>query len=370
MQEVRANRIERLAECLLADMLPMAGSIADADTPATSFLLCFPQEQLKHSHCASRLCPCGFRFRRVVAMHEAGPSRDRSSPSGVRGPVLLPPCSRQRPFAMAGALHVPPPLRRFAPQRRHALATARPSFHEGRRGSSHILTTFPRRCAPHPGSDSGPITAWPPSSTSVTYWCCSTTTRCSANQVRTRCKVSMACWNVFIIRVAVPAKRQVSIFCRSMSCMLISSLVLGHAFHAAIDDGNHAHGGVVSSRHLVEGAHFFHAVVGLQQQSQDQDPSRARPLCRRAQPVPAGLDSHTVGALNGAAVFERAGVLAEHAGRHEFAASADLLHVLRRFGSHLLADVAACSRRIGGQQVSRPAGSSASMPAAMSIDPA
>jgi hypothetical protein len=41
----------------------------------TSLRLCFPQEQLKRSHCATRLCPCGFRFRRVVAMHEASPSR-------------------------------------------------------------------------------------------------------------------------------------------------------------------------------------------------------------------------------------------------------------------------------------------------------
>jgi hypothetical protein len=28
--------------------------------------------------------------------------RERSKPSGVRGPVLLPPCSRQRPFGIAG----------------------------------------------------------------------------------------------------------------------------------------------------------------------------------------------------------------------------------------------------------------------------
>ena len=41
----------------------------------TSLRLCFPQEPLKRSHCATRLCPCGFRFRRVVAMHEASPSR-------------------------------------------------------------------------------------------------------------------------------------------------------------------------------------------------------------------------------------------------------------------------------------------------------
>ncbi len=37
--------------------------------------LCFPQEQLKLSHSATRLCPCGFRICRVVAVHEASPSR-------------------------------------------------------------------------------------------------------------------------------------------------------------------------------------------------------------------------------------------------------------------------------------------------------
>ena len=40
-----------------------------------SLRLYFPQEPLKLSHSATRLCPCGFRFRRVVAMHEASPSR-------------------------------------------------------------------------------------------------------------------------------------------------------------------------------------------------------------------------------------------------------------------------------------------------------
>src|SRR6185369_11148981 len=33
-------------------------------------------------------------------------------------------------------------------------------------------------------------------------------------------------------------------------------------FHAAVNEGSHAHGGVVSSRHLVH-EHFLHAVVGL-----------------------------------------------------------------------------------------------------------
>ena len=30
----------------------------------------FPQEQLKLSHCATRLCLCGLRFRRVVGPSE------------------------------------------------------------------------------------------------------------------------------------------------------------------------------------------------------------------------------------------------------------------------------------------------------------
>ena len=42
--------------------------------------------------------------------------RIRSNPSGVRGPVLGPPCNRHLPFGIAGALHAPPLLVR-APQR-------------------------------------------------------------------------------------------------------------------------------------------------------------------------------------------------------------------------------------------------------------
>ena len=42
--------------------------------------------------------------------------RQRASPSAVRGPVLLPPCIRQRPFAIPGAAHRVP-RRVFAPQR-------------------------------------------------------------------------------------------------------------------------------------------------------------------------------------------------------------------------------------------------------------
>src|SRR5690348_8172003 len=41
-----------------------------------------------------------------------------SLPAAVRGPVLHPPCMRQRPFAIAAALHgAPPRVRAFAPQR-------------------------------------------------------------------------------------------------------------------------------------------------------------------------------------------------------------------------------------------------------------
>jgi hypothetical protein len=42
--------------------------------------------------------------------------RIRSMPSGVRGPVLVPPCIRQRPLRIAGPRHLPP-CRVFAPQR-------------------------------------------------------------------------------------------------------------------------------------------------------------------------------------------------------------------------------------------------------------
>ena len=76
-------------------------------------------------------------------------------------------------------------------------------------------------------------------------------------------------------------------------------------------------------------------------------------------------------AVDGAAVPERAGVLAEHAGRHEFAAGADLLHVLRCFGSHPLR---VCRGVLAQEGVNGSPGlqfASASMRAdAMSIDPA
>ena len=73
-QRVRPPRLRILAQCRQCG--PCRGWQArDAATPATSLRLCFPQEPLKLSHCATRLCPCGFRFRRVMAMHEASLSR-------------------------------------------------------------------------------------------------------------------------------------------------------------------------------------------------------------------------------------------------------------------------------------------------------
>jgi hypothetical protein len=41
----------------------------------------------------------------------------RAIPSGVRGPVLPPPCIRHRPFAIAGARQAQPVLRARAPHR-------------------------------------------------------------------------------------------------------------------------------------------------------------------------------------------------------------------------------------------------------------
>ena len=40
-----------------------------------------------------------------------------AKPFGVRGPVLLPPCMRQRPFSIAGAWQGQPVVRALAPQR-------------------------------------------------------------------------------------------------------------------------------------------------------------------------------------------------------------------------------------------------------------
>jgi hypothetical protein len=61
----------------------------------------------------SRLSSIAFALYRPC-FHRA--LRLRSKPSGVRGPVLGPPCIRQRPFGIAGLLHGVPALVR-APQR-------------------------------------------------------------------------------------------------------------------------------------------------------------------------------------------------------------------------------------------------------------
>ena len=107
----------------------------------------------------------------------------------------------------------------------------------------------------------------------------------------------------------------------------------------------------MNSRHLVD-EHFLHAVVGLDGVGKIETHLERARFVGQFQPVPAGLDGHTVGAVDGAAVLERAGVLADHAGRHEFAAGADLLHVLRCFGSHPLRVCRGVLAQDGGQWVS------------------
>jgi len=61
-------------------------------------------------------CPC-FQFARLL----------RSRPSGVRGPVLLPPCTLHRPFGMAAPRQGLPVRLDRAPQRRAAFALTRAS---------------------------------------------------------------------------------------------------------------------------------------------------------------------------------------------------------------------------------------------------
>jgi hypothetical protein len=50
----------------------------------------------------------------------------RAIPSGVRGPVLRPPCILHRPFAIAGAQHGQPVVRARAPQRGASLRSGLP----------------------------------------------------------------------------------------------------------------------------------------------------------------------------------------------------------------------------------------------------
>ncbi len=73
---------------------------------------------------ARRIATASFRW--AIAFAERLPCfqlalRLRSKPSDVRGPVLFPPCSRQRPFAIAGPLQGVP-HRVLAPQRGATLA--------------------------------------------------------------------------------------------------------------------------------------------------------------------------------------------------------------------------------------------------------
>ena len=66
----------------------------------------------------------------------------RSRPSEVRGPVLLPPCIRQRPLAIAGAWHGRS-RRVTAPHRSAFLAVASACFHPGAWGPSSLFTITP-----------------------------------------------------------------------------------------------------------------------------------------------------------------------------------------------------------------------------------
>src|SRR5262245_3609033 len=62
------------------------------------------------------MCPC-VHFARLL----------RSRPSGVRGPVLLPPCSLQRPFGMAAPRQGLPVRFERAPHRGEAFALSNAS---------------------------------------------------------------------------------------------------------------------------------------------------------------------------------------------------------------------------------------------------
>ena len=66
--------------------------------------------------------------------------RLRSRPSGVRGPVLGPPCIRHRPFAIAAPLQEPPSRVR-APHRGVAFASSSRLSKARARASSAILAT-------------------------------------------------------------------------------------------------------------------------------------------------------------------------------------------------------------------------------------
>ena len=256
---IRQFGSKTVASCLrhVHTWAPPAARLA----PATSLRLYSPQEQLKRSHCATRLCPRGFCFPRVVAMHEARPSRP------------FEPFRRARPGAFAAMQPTAPIRHGRSPARSYASASlcsaaracigdCKTRFPCGKKRFIAHFDYLPRCCAP-PGSalsDRSPLGRRPRPSVSMpcwnvfiirvtvpakrqvsifrrsmlhrqsvrmmlacfaTYWYCSTTTRCSP-PVRIRCKVSMPCWNVSYPR-HVPAERQVSIFRRSMFCIVSRS---------------------------------------------------------------------------------------------------------------------------------------------------
>ena len=100
-QSVEPVRIERLAKGLGADQVGRAGltyalghdqPVDGASAIKRRISLRIAAASLRWAMASADFRPC-FQFAR----------RLRSRPSGVRGPVLGPPCIRQRPFAMAAA---------------------------------------------------------------------------------------------------------------------------------------------------------------------------------------------------------------------------------------------------------------------------
>ena len=71
-----------------------------------------------------------------------------STPSGVRGPVLVPPWMRQRPLAIAGDPQGDPFPRFLAPHRGAALAASIPFRHAGPCGLVSVFITPPLVDAP------------------------------------------------------------------------------------------------------------------------------------------------------------------------------------------------------------------------------
>jgi hypothetical protein len=87
-----------------------------------------PRQNAPSSLRSTRTAAAAF-LRSAIASAEYSPClqlafRLRSSPSGVRGPVLIPPCIRQRPLSIAGALHGLPVRFECAPH----LGVARANF--------------------------------------------------------------------------------------------------------------------------------------------------------------------------------------------------------------------------------------------------